>query len=102
MIVFYVPCSTSAEAKKIGRKLVEEKLAGCVHVWQNEVSIYPWEGKIHEESEAILLIKTVASRRINIISRIKELHSYSVPCILELGVNSINSDYEKWLDSVTH
>ena len=58
MEVIYTVCSSSEEAKLIGKILVQEKLCACVNILPKMESIYFWEGKIVEDKEVVLLIKT--------------------------------------------
>ena len=58
MEVIYTVCSSSEEAKLIGKILVQEKLCACVNIFPAMESIYFWEGNIVEDEEAVLLIKT--------------------------------------------
>ena len=97
MYVFmYVTTSDLNEAKKIGRVLIEEKLAACVNIFPI-FSIYRWEG-IQEDNEAVMIIKTTSERVRDAMKRIKELHSYSVPCICVFNVERGNPEYLKWIE----
>ena len=57
--MFYVPCSDKAEALKIANALVEQRLVACANILDSCTSIYEWKGELKEESEAILIMKTV-------------------------------------------
>ena len=87
-----------AEAKRLGEKLVFEKLAACVSVVPNASSVYRWHGKVEHAREALLLIKT-SDRKLNrLIQRIKDLHSYEVPEILVIPIKRGSPEYLKWLE----
>ncbi|MBI4187706.1 MAG: divalent-cation tolerance protein CutA [Chloroflexi bacterium] len=88
------------EARKIGRALVEEKLAACVNIHPVQ-SIYRWQGKIEQEGEAAMLVKTKATLVDEVIERVKELHSYQVPCVIALPIEKGNPDYLKWIEEST-
>ena len=92
----YITTKDEEEAKKIGRALVEEKLVACVNFHPIN-SIYWWQGKIQEESEVAVLAKTKAGLVNEVISRVKELHSYEVPCIISLPVETGYPPYLKWI-----
>jgi periplasmic divalent cation tolerance protein len=94
---FYITAKNIAEAQSIGRKLVEERMAACVNIISPLLSIYRWEGKICEENEVALIVKTIKTSAGALIQRIKELHSYTCPCIVELPVLSGNPDYLQWI-----
>ena len=82
--LLYITTKDKAEAKKIGRILVEEKLASCVNCWDGMESIYLWKGKIEDAEEGVLLVKTTEQLKKGAITRIKELHSYEEPSIIQL------------------
>ena len=93
----------SAEAgAAIGRALVDERLAACVNVVPGLTSIYRWQGQREEASECLLVIKTDAARYAALERRVLELHSYSVPEVLALAVQTGAPAYVQWLtESVT-
>jgi periplasmic divalent cation tolerance protein len=96
----YITTKDKDEAKKIGRALVEEKLVACVNIHPVN-SIYRWEGKIEEESEASVLVKTKAGLVGEVVNRVKELHSYQVPCVISLPIEKGNPDYLRWIEEST-
>lgn len=100
MEVIYTVCSSSEEAKLIGKILVQEKLCACVNILPGMESIYFWEGKIVEDEEVVLLIKTRKGFFDKISQKIKSLHSYEVPCVFSLSVNNVTMDYVTWMNNV--
>jgi periplasmic divalent cation tolerance protein len=64
--------------------LVQEKLAICINSWEGVDSVYWWRDKIEEASEAVLLVKCEDGMGAHVSARIKELHSYESPSIIEL------------------
>lgn len=100
MEVIYTVCSSSEEAKLIGKILVQEKLCACVNIFPAMESIYFWEGNIVEDEEAVLLIKTHKDLFDKISKKIKSLHSYEVPCVFSLSVNNVTADYVTWMNHV--
>ncbi len=94
----YVTCSSLDEARNIGIKLVEERLAACVNVFPVN-SIYLWEGKVKGALEFALIVKTTESKFEELKKRIKELHSYQNPCIALLRVEA-TEEFENWIKSV--
>ncbi len=95
--VIYTVCSSENEAKTIGRILVEERLCACVNIIPSMQSIYRWEGKVEEANETILIIKTLKGTFEKLSARIKQLHSYDVPCIFDLAPNNVEGNYFDWL-----
>ena len=97
----YMTTSDKTEALKIGRTLVEERLVACVNVIDNMTSVYWWEGKIEDSAEAVLIAKTKESLVEAVINRVKELHSYSCPCVVALPIQDGNADYLEWIEKET-
>lgn len=89
--------SSAEEAKRLGRTLVEERLAACVTLVPAAHSIYRWKGLIESEDEVLLLLKTESGRLAALESRIKELHTYETPEFLVLAVESGSRAYLEWL-----
>lgn len=98
--LIYITTKDEEEAEKIGRALVEEKLAACVNIHPIK-SIYRWKGEIVEESETAMFVKTKAELVNEVIKRVKELHSYEVPCIVSLPIEEGYPDYLKWIKDST-
>lgn len=99
----YVTTKDRDEAKKIGSTIVEEKLAACANIIEGMESIYHWKGEIETSSESILILKTSYNNVGKMTRRIKELHSYEVPCVISLNIaeQEGNPDYLNWIrDSV--
>jgi len=100
-IVVLVTCGSEEEAAKIANSLVEERLAACVNMISPVRSIYRWEGKIWDEKEWMLIIKTQKKRFEELEKKVKSLHSYSVPEIIALPVVEGFASYLKWLEENT-
>jgi periplasmic divalent cation tolerance protein len=100
-IVVFVTCGSEEEALKIAHALVEERLAACANMISPLRSIYRWEGKICDEKEWLLLIKTRQSRFEDLAKRVKALHSYSVPEIIALPIAEGSPAYLNWIEENT-
>lgn len=100
VIVVLVTAKTREEAEKIGRTLVTEGLAACVNLVTPVSSIFSWEGKIEQEEEALLIIKSLSSLFGKLEARVKEIHSYQVPEIIALPVTAGSNRYLEWVKSV--
>jgi len=96
-IVVLVTCSSEEEALRIAHALVEGHLAACVNLVSPIRSIYRWEGKIWDEKEWLLIIKTQAKRFDRLKKRVKSLHSYDVPEIISLPIVEGSSSYLNWI-----
>jgi len=88
---------TREEAERLGRSLVEERLAACATLLPGAQSIYRWEGKIESTPETLLLLKTEAGRLEELEARIHALHSYATPEFLVLRVDAGSRAYLDWL-----
>ena len=95
----YITTSGVEESRKIGRSIVEERLAGCVNVIPAIESLYWWKGKIEGDNESILIVKTKVNNIENIIKRVKEIHSYENPAILAIPIINGSKDYLDYLDA---
>lgn len=86
-------------ASDLARSVVEEKLAACVNIVEKVRSIYHWNDRIEDESEAMLFIKTTNSGAQRLRERIIELHPYEVPEILCLVPDDAQSNpaYLSWI-----
>jgi periplasmic divalent cation tolerance protein len=100
-IVVLITASSEDEAAKIAKTLVGARLAGCVNIIKDIRSIYAWEGKVEDESEVLMIAKTQKALFNNLIKKVKELHSYTVPEIIALPIIDGSEDYLKWLREVT-
>ncbi len=97
----YITCSNVEEAKKIGRKLVEEKLAACINIFPNITSIYWWKGKIEEANETILIVKTKKELKDRVIKEVRKIHSYTLPCIVFFEIKDGLKEFLEWIRQET-
>ncbi|RPJ06436.1 MAG: divalent-cation tolerance protein CutA [Deltaproteobacteria bacterium] len=100
-IVIFTACASEEEALKIANGLVDECLAGCVSIVSPVRSIYRWEGRLCDEKEWLLIIKTGRERFEELEKKIKSFHSYSVPEIICLPILEGSLDYLEWLEETT-
>ena len=95
--LIYVTCPNKIEAQIIAKTLVQEKLISCANIINNVTSIFEYENKFHEEDEAILILKTLSIQFQKIEDRIIELHSYDIPCIIEVSASNSSKKFTDWL-----
>ena len=100
-IVVFVTANTSGEAQRIAALLLEQRQAACVNIIPEVESRFWWEGKIDSARESLLIIKTRASLLPEIIRRVKEVHSETVPEIIALPVFGGNQEYLGWIGKET-
>ena len=97
-IVVLIMTSSASEAQAIGRALVEGRLAACVNVTSGLRSLFRWQGKIEEQEEALMVVKSRSELLPSIIEAVKRLHSYTVPEVIALPIVAGSSDYLAWID----
>lgn len=97
LCILYVTAADADEALRIGRALVEARLAACANVLPGMTSVYRWEGRVEQAGEAVLVLKTRASLVEAATERVKALHAYACPCVVALPVEGGNPDYLDWL-----
>jgi periplasmic divalent cation tolerance protein len=100
-IIIFVTCGSEEEALKIANALVNERLAACANIVSPVRSVYRWEGKIWDEKEWLLVIKTMKSRFDELAKRVKSLHSYSIPEIIALPILEGSPLYLQWIEEST-
>ncbi|HWG79414.1 MAG TPA: divalent-cation tolerance protein CutA [Stellaceae bacterium] len=98
----YATAGDAAEALRIGRAVVEERLAACANVLGGMRSVYWWQGAVQEGVEAVLVLKTTDDRLGALIARVRELHSYDCPCIEALPVTGGYQGFLDWVAGQTH
>lgn len=97
----FVTAKDEEEAARLLRALVEKKLAACGNIIRGARSIYRWEGAVHDETEALMIIKTRRGLFSALEEEVRRLHSYSTPEILALPVVAGSEAYLKWINAST-
>lgn len=92
--------SKREEAEKIAQQVIEKKLAACANIIEKIKSLYWWKNKIEKDDEALIIFKTNYRKVTQLINKIKEIHSYEVPEIIVLDIETGNNDYLKWITEV--
>lgn len=100
--IVYITTSGISESRKIAKNLLKDKLACCVNIIPSVESMYLWEGKIEEDSESIIVVKTRTILVEEVIKMVEQVHSYETPCILEITVNKGSDNYLKWMETELH
>ena len=98
VISVYAIFADHDEAQRIGRAMVEEKLAACVNLLGPVRSIYRWKGEIETADEVAAIFKTSDERAGQLITRIAALHSYDVPCVTAWPIEKILGAYADWVE----
>ena len=99
VVSVYAVFADGAEAERIGRQMVEERLAACVNVLGPIRSIYRWQGKLEQADEAAAIFKTTESCSDALVARIAAVHSYEVPCVAVWPIDRLLAPYADWVEA---
>ncbi len=99
--MIYITVGSADEARKIAAALVREQLIACANVFPPVTSVYTWKGEVEEAQEIVMICKTRHSLAAAVSARIKQLHSYEVPCITVYGMEAGFPPYLDWIRDVT-
>lgn len=99
--MIYATFPSRVEADRIGRAVVDKRLAACVNILPGMTSIYRWQGKIETGDEVVMILKTKTSRADPLVAEIKRLHPYDVPAITVIPLSGGNSDFLAWIANET-
>lgn len=94
-------CPDAESAARIAHTLVEEHLAACANRVAGIASTYRWKGRIHEDTEVLLLIKTTRECFDALRARLVELHPYEVPELVAIEVVDGHAAYLDWIAAAT-
>ena len=97
----YVVFASAEEAERIGRQMVEERLAACVNILGPCRSIYRWQGAVETAEEVPAIFKTSAIQADALIARVAAMHSYDVPCVTQWPIDKLLADYADWVERNT-
>jgi periplasmic divalent cation tolerance protein len=98
VVSVYALFASVEEAERIGRTVVEERLAACINILGPVRSIYRWQGAIETSDEVAAVLKTSHIEADALITRIAALHSYEVPCIATWPIDKILRSYADWVE----
>jgi periplasmic divalent cation tolerance protein len=100
-ITVFITAPNEEEAARISNAIVGERLAACVNIIRSVRSIYRWQGRVEDEQEVLMIVKTKRTLFERLQGRVRELHSYSVPEIIGLPVVEGSKQYLDWLGQET-
>jgi len=101
VVTLYTTAETEEEALAIARRLVEERLIACANMLPAGRSVYRWEGEVVDEAEIYMLLKTRGDLAEAVIARIRELHSFEVPCVGVWPWAGGEANYRAWVAEET-
>jgi periplasmic divalent cation tolerance protein len=96
-VVVLITTASDEEAQKIGRLLVEEGFVACANIIPAVRSIFRWEGQVTEEQETLLILKSVSEGFDSLAAKVKAHHSYDVPEIIALPIQTGSEPYMEWI-----
>lgn len=94
-----VYCNTDSEenAKLISDHLVQNKIAACVSIFTNVLSVFEWNDKMHHRKEFTMMIKTHKENLNKLESTILDLHPDTVPEIISVAIQDVHEPYQDWI-----
>jgi periplasmic divalent cation tolerance protein len=98
VVSVYAIFADGDEAERIGRAVIDERLAACINILGPVRSIYRWKGAVETANEVAAIFKTSDERAGALITRIGALHSYDVPCIVTWPISKVLGAYADWVE----
>jgi periplasmic divalent cation tolerance protein len=92
-------CPNPTVARRIARRLVEERLAACVNILPIAQSVYRWRGKVENAREWLLVIKSRRAVYARLEARLREMHPYELPEIVAVPIARGLAAYLSWIDN---
>lgn len=97
-LLVFTTFANEADAARVVRALVEERLAACGNILPSVRSIYRWKGRIEDQGEVMVLLKTRKQDWPALLSRLHEIHPYEVPECIAYRVAAGSPKYLAWLE----
>lgn len=100
-MLIYTTFGEEEDAKRVGRALVEQRLAACVNIFPGMTSIFEWEGNLDEASEIAVLIKSRAGLKDRVLEAAARLHPYDTPALLVIETGGGSEAFADWIREQT-
>ena len=97
LIVVFTTVGTQEQALDIAHHLVRSRLAACVNILPGVRSVFRWKGRVDDETEFLLMAKTVESNFEAVKDEIRKLHAYELPEILGYPVAFAEKAFAAWI-----
>jgi periplasmic divalent cation tolerance protein len=98
VVSVYAIFASAEEAERIGRTVIDERLAACINILGPVRSIYRWKGAVESADEVAAILKTTDVAADALITRVAGLHSYEVPCIVTWPIDKVLGSYADWVE----
>ena len=99
MLIVFTTFASAEDAARVVRVLVEERLIACGNLLPGVRSLYRWEGKVEDQQEVMVLMKTRKQDWTALLSRLHELHPYQTPECIAVRIAAGAPKYMAWLES---
>jgi periplasmic divalent cation tolerance protein len=99
-VVVLTTVGSGHDARGLAEQLVEARLAACVNILPQLYSVYRWQGRVEQDDEQLLLIKTAADKVDALTEKLLSLHPYETPEVVVLPVESLHGPYAQWFEAV--
>jgi len=100
-IIIYMTCPDKEEAAVIAGALLEDRLISCANIMASHSALYRWEGKLENNTEVAVILKTQESLFEQVRQKICMLHSYDCPCIVALPITQGHEPFLQWINAET-
>jgi periplasmic divalent cation tolerance protein len=98
-IIVFLTAASVDEANRLADMLVDKRLAACVQIMREMVSVYRWQGKVERQREVLLIAKTLSSKFAEVEREVVKLHSYETPEIVAFPLTAGSAPYLEWLSA---
>jgi periplasmic divalent cation tolerance protein len=99
--LIYITTNSAEEALRIGRALVESRLAACANILDPMTSVYWWEGEVRETQETVMIAKTTVANIDRLTATVAEIHSNDCPCVISIPIDGGASAFLDWISGET-
>lgn len=100
-LIVYMTAGSREEAERIGAMLIEKRLAACVNVLGETLSMFRWKGAVQSQAEVAFIAKTAAVRLNELTAAVKAAHSYEEPCVVAWELAGGSASFLKWIEDET-
>jgi periplasmic divalent cation tolerance protein len=102
MIEIWITCPDRKTARRIAHALIAKRLVACANILPEIESLYRWKGKVENEPEVPLVVKTRADNFDPVTDAVRKLHPYETPSIIGVTIERVTGDYLDWIYAETH